>query len=66
MIHVIRVLGQADWIDRTTANVWQQSPMAESLITQTASGAVLDPCAGDEVAMVGLHGLTSMGLARSH
>jgi hypothetical protein len=35
--------------------------MADSLMMQIASGAALDRCAGDEVAMVGLHGLTSMG-----
>lgn len=38
MIHVIEVFGQADWIDLTTARVWQQSPIADSLITQIASG----------------------------
>ncbi len=38
MIHVMAVLGQAAWIDRTTARVWQQSPIADSRITQIASG----------------------------
>jgi len=40
MSHVTFVLGQADWIDLTTASVWQQSPMADSLMMQIASGGV--------------------------
>lgn len=56
MIQVIRVAGQACWSVRRTGNVWQQSPMAESRMTQTDSGAC-----PDENAMLSVECVTRAG-----
>ncbi len=42
MIHVIRVCGHADWIDRMTASAWQQSPIADKRMMQIESGGWAD------------------------
>jgi len=50
MSHVIFVLGQAAWIDLTTASAWQQSPIADSLMMQIDSGgAIARPVCGEGV-----------------
>jgi hypothetical protein len=38
MTQAMRVPGQAAWTERRTGSVWQQSPMAESRMTQIDSG----------------------------
>ena len=40
VIQVMRVVGQARWMTRTSASAWQQSPMAESRRMQMEEGGV--------------------------